>query len=157
MVIKPEFYSSQRMEFSIFNGHITCRCKVLSFDTNEEVSIRFIHDTGAYISTLNRELYEQLGFDKIKAHKQNVELGSYSSSSKGLVFTMPFLFVANYTVTNVQVFVPYSYNLKQNLLAMNVLGLFNQYIETNSLSIYLKPHNENVEFRLIAESAFAQE
>ena len=86
-----------------------------------------------------------------------MELGSYNAISKGLVFTLPFLFVANYTVKNVQVFVPYSYSQTQNLLAMNVLGLFNQYVETNTSSIFLKTHNEKVDFRLIAESAFVQE
>ena len=124
--------------------------------TKEEVDVLFIHDTGAYISTLDRELYELLGFDRIKANKHNVELGSYSSVSKGLVFTLPFLFIACYTVTNVQFFVPYAYNIKQNLLAMNVLGLFDQYISTSNSGIYLKPHNERVDFRLLAESVFAQ-
>ena len=70
---------------------------------------------------------------------------------------MPFLFVANFTVRNVQVFVPYSYEQTQNLLAMNVLGLFNQYIETDTSSIYLKPHNAKVGFGLIAESVFVHE
>ena len=54
-------------------------------------------------------------------------------------------------------FVPYSYNLTQNLLAMNVLGLFNQYIETGTSSIFLKPHNAAVDFRLIAGGVFVQE
>ena len=157
MVSKAEFFVSQRMDYFISNGHINITCKTVSYLTNEEEDILFIHDTGAYISTLNRDSYELLGFDRIKADKHNVELGSYSSVSKGLVFTLPFLFVANYTVRNVQVFVPYAYNLRQNLLAMNVLGLFNQYIETNMSSIYLKPHNDKVGFRLLAESVFMQE
>ena len=42
-------------------------------------------------------------------------------------------------------------------LAMNVLGLFNQYIETSTSSIFLKPHNEKVDFKIIAESVFVQE
>ena len=156
MVTKAEFYSSQRLEYTIENGHLTCECKVVSMITKEEADVLFIHDTGAYISTLDRELYELLGFDRIMADRHNVELGSYSSMSKGLVFTLPFLFVACYTVTNVQVFVPYAYNLKQNLLAMNVLGLFDQYVSTGSSSIFLKPHNKRVDFRLLAESAFLQ-
>ena len=157
MVTKAEFFASQRVEYFINNGHITLTCKVVSYLTNEEEDILFIHDTGAYISTLNKDSYELLGFDRIKVDRHNVELGSYNSISKGLVFTLPFLFVANYTVRNVQVFVPYAYSLRQNLLAMNVLGLFNQYIETDMSSIYLKPHNNKVDFRLLAESVFMQE
>ena len=108
---------------------------MLSYITKEEADIKYIHDTGAFISTLSKDQYEQLEFNQINVDRHNVELGSYSSVTKGLVFTLPFLFVANFTVKNVQVFVPYSYKQTQNLLAMNVLGLFNQYIETDTSSI----------------------
>ena len=157
MINRPEFFEGHRLFYALDNGHLICTCKVLNYVSKEEGSIDFIHDTGAFISTLSRDQYELLDFDKINADRHNVELGSYNSVSKGLVFTLPFLFVANFTVKNVQVFVPYSYNNTQNLLAMNVLGLFNQYIETNTSSIFLKPHNAKVDFRLIAESAFVQE
>ena len=157
MIIKFDFLVSNRLFYTIDNGHLICTCRVLHYTTKEEESVKFIHDTGAFISTLSRDFYEQMDFDKIKIDSHNVELGSYNAISKGLVFTLPFLFVANYTVKNVQVFVPYSYGHTQNLLAMNVLGLFNQYIETNTSSIFLKTHNEKVDFRLIAESAFVQE
>ena len=156
MINRPEFYTSQRLDYSLDNGHMICICKVLSHIAKKETNIEFIHDTGAFISTLSRDLYEQLDFNKIDADMHNVELGSYNSVSIGLVFTLPFLFVANFTVRNVQIFVPYSYKHKQNLLAMNVLGLFNQYIEISSSSIFLKPHNEKVDFKLIAESVFVQ-
>ena len=157
MVKKPEFFMGHRLEYELSNGHLICTCMALSYVTNEETDIEFIHDTGAFISTLSRTQYEQLDYDKIKADRHNVELGSYNSVAKGLVFTLPFLFLANFTVKNVQMFVPYSYNPTQNLLAMNVLGLFNQYIETDTSSIFLKPHNAAVDFRLIAESVFVQE
>ena len=49
-----------------------------------------------------------------------------------------------------------SYKLTQNLLAMNVLGLFNQYIEVDTSSIFFKPHNAAVDFRLIAGGVFVQ-
>ena len=156
MVIKPEFLASNRLPYILDNGHLVCTCKVLNYTTNEEESVKFIHDTGTFISTLSRDFYEQMDFNKIKIDKQNVALGSYNAVSKGLVFTLPFLFVANYTVRNVQVFVPYSYSHTQNLLAMNVLGLFNQYIETNTSSIFLKTHNKKLDFNLIAEDAFVQ-
>ena len=157
MINRPEFFEGHRLFYSLDNGHLICTCKTLNHVTNKEADIKFIHDTGAFISTLSKDQYELLDFNKIEVDRHNVELGSYNSISKGLVFTLPFLFVANFTVINVQVFVPYSYKHKQNLLAMNVLGLFNQYIETNTSSIYLKPHNAKVDFRLIAESAFVQE
>ena len=156
MVKKPEFLSGHRSAYELRNGHLICTCMMLNYITNEEAGIEFIHDTGAFISTLSRIQYEQLNYDKISIDKHNVELGSYNSVSKGIVFTLPFLFVANFTVKNVQVFVPYSYSLTQNLLAMNVLGLFNQYIEVDTSSIFLKPHNAAVDFKLIAGGAFLQ-
>ena len=157
MINRPEFIEGHRLLYTLDNGHLICTCKVLNYVSKEDGSIDFIHDTGAFISTLARDQYELLDFDKINVDRHDVELGSYNSVTKGLVFTLPFLFVANYTVKNVQVFVPYSYKHTQNLLAMNVLGLFNQYIETSTSCIFLKPHNETVDFKLIAESAFVQE
>ena len=156
MINRPEFLAGHRLSYSLNNGHLICSAKVLSYISQNEEKIRFIHDTGAFISTLSRRLYEQLDYDKINADKQNVELGSYNSVSKGIVFTLPFLFLASFTVKNVQMFVPYSYKLTQNLLAMNVLGLFNQYIEVDTSSIFLKPHNAAVDFRLIAGGVFVQ-
>ena len=157
MISRSDFFASNRMIFTLDNGHLICTCKVLKYVTNEEEDIKFIHDTGAFISTLSRSQYELLDFNQICVDRHDVELGSYNSVTKGLVFTLPFLFVANFTVKNVQVFVPYSYKHTQNLLAMNVLGLFNQYIETSTSSIFLKPHNEKLDFKLIAESVFLQE
>ena len=147
---------SNRLAYTLDNGYIICTCKVLNHATKEEESIEFIHDTGAFITTLSRDQYVRLDYDQIAVDKHDVELGSYNSVTKGLIFTLPFLFVANFTVTNVQVFVPYSYRHTQNLLAMNVLGLFNQYIKTDTSSIFLKLHNSKVDFRLLAQSAFVQ-
>ena len=157
MVKKLEFLAGHRLDYSLSNGHLICTCMTLNYITSKETDIEFIHDTGAFISTLSKSQYEQLDYDKINVDRHNVELGSYNSVSKGLVFTLPFLFVANFTVKNVQMFVPYSYTLTQNLLAMNVLGLFNQYIEVDTSSIFLKPHNSAVDFRMIAGGVFVQE
>ena len=157
MINRSEFFEGHRLLYALDNGHMICTCRVLNYVSKVERNIDFIHDTGAIISTLSREQYELLDFDKINVDRHDVELGSYNSVSKGLVFILPFLFVANFTVKNVQVFVPYSYRHTQNLLAMNVLGLFNQYIETSTSSIFLKPHNEKLDFKLIAESVFVQE
>ena len=101
MISRPEFFSGHRLAYSLANGHLNCTCKVLNYVTQEEEYINFIHDTGAFISTLSRNLYEQFEFDKINVSKHDVELGSYNSVTKGLVFTLPFLFVANFTVKNV--------------------------------------------------------
>ena len=53
MAVKPEFYASQRLKFRLVNGHMTCTCKALNYLTSTVVEIKFIHDTGAFISTLN--------------------------------------------------------------------------------------------------------
>lgn len=156
VIYRPEFLVGHKLTYALENGHLVCTCKTLSYVSKIEASIKFIHDTGAFISTLSRNLYEQLDFDKIDVDKHDVELGSYNSVTKGLVFTLPFIFITSFTVKNVQIFVPNSYKYNQNLLAMNVLGLFNQCIETSTSSIYLKPHNKKLSFKLIAESVFAQ-
>ena len=68
MITKPEFLVSNRLFYTIDNGHLVCTCGVLKYITSEVTYIKFIHDTGAFISTLSRGQYELLDFNKIKVN-----------------------------------------------------------------------------------------
>ena len=68
MVNRLEFFEGHRLLYESDNGHMICTCKMLNYVSKEEENIDFIHDTGAIITTLSREQFELLDFDKINVN-----------------------------------------------------------------------------------------
>jgi hypothetical protein len=98
-------------------------------------TIKFIVDTGAYLTVIERSRAEYLEIDLQKdgvPHK----ITSYSGEVvDGRLLSLHEIYMGKTVLTGVPVFVPLNKALPQNLLATNVLDYFKQFYDTEAYCV----------------------
>ena len=76
-----------RVPFTRANGHAYLKLLIVCSGSTENDTIRFVYDTGAYITVLNREEYEWFNLNKLP--RKEVTIGSYDGATPGYLFQIP--------------------------------------------------------------------
>ena len=114
-----------RMEYERTKGQIFLRIQIVCEGSTNSDKIKFIYDTGAYLTVINREMYEWFNLNKLP--RKEATMGGYVSSAPGYVFQIPGLVVGKRLLSGVWAFTPKSIDIKQNLLGDNVIEYFRSF------------------------------
>ncbi|MCL2604059.1 MAG: retroviral-like aspartic protease family protein [Defluviitaleaceae bacterium] len=120
------------------DGHIIIRVPIIVEGGANNDTIDFIYDTGAYITVISNERYEQFNLDKLP--RIDVTVGGYTGATPGYLFKIPGLRLGKKVLTGVWAFSPKDSALRQNLLGCNVIEYFCPYQDNENDCIYF---NEN--------------
>ena len=84
--------------------------------------IKFMYDTGAFITVVNRQWYEFYQLNRLPRFE--TILNGYVGSAPGYIFQIPGLIIGRRLLTGVWAFTPKSMNIEHNLLGDNVIEYF---------------------------------
>jgi len=140
-----------RVSFKRFNSHTYLELNIVCKGSTEADTIRFIYDTGAYLTVLNKEVYEWFSLDKLP--RKEITIGSYNGSTPGYLFQIPGLKVGEKLLTGIWAFSPKSEEIKQNLLGDNVIEYFRPFQDNLYDCIYFL-ENPNPEPYISSDGAF---
>jgi len=111
-----------KMEYERTKGQVTLRVQIVCEGSTDADKIKFIYDTGAYLTVLNKEMYEWFNLDKLP--RKEATMGGYVSSTPGYIFQIPGLVIGQRLLSGVWAFTPKSKDIRQNLLGDNVIEYF---------------------------------
>jgi len=123
-----------RVPYKRVNSHAYIKLNVVCKGSTETDTIRFVYDTGAYLTVINREVYEWFNLDKLP--RTEITIGSYNGTTSGYLFQIPGLKVGEKLLTGIWAFSPNSYEIKQNLLGDNVIEYFRPFQDNLNDCIY---------------------
>ncbi|MCL2171856.1 MAG: retroviral-like aspartic protease family protein [Defluviitaleaceae bacterium] len=123
-----------RLKYSRSKGHIYIRVPIVREGSTDSDRIEFIYDTGAYITVINREMYEFHGLDKLP--RKDAMMGSYVGATPGYIFQIPGIIIGNRLLAGVWAFTPKTKNIKQNLLGDNVIEYFRPFQDNQEDCFY---------------------
>jgi len=123
--------------------HVTLRA-IHENSPNEGTKIRFIFDTGAYLTVISRGTAIKCGFDKLP--KTTTYLFGFGGGLDVDFVRIPGLMVLNKLISNVPVLIPHDeYRKHKNekklipdVLGLNVLEYYNYFVDTENGRLYLK-------------------
>ena len=122
------FDEKTKVPFTRRKGNTYIQVPIICEGSTEDDVIKFIYDTGAYITVINKERYEWFKLDKLPRWESSI--GSYSGATAGYVFKIPGLVIAQRLLTGVWAFSPKGDGEKQNLLGDNVIEYFRSFHDT---------------------------
>ena len=123
-----------RVEITRFGGQKLVRIPIVCEGSKDSDKILFIFDTGAYITIINRELYEWYKLDKLP--RTDATISSYSGKINGYAFQIPGLIIGQKLLTGVWAFSPISRKARQNLIGNNVIDYFLPFLDNLNDCIY---------------------
>ena len=141
-----------RVPFKRLNGHACLKINIVCLGSTETDTIRFVYDTGAYITVINREVYEWFSLDKLP--RTDITISSYNGSTPGYLFQIPGLKIGEKLLTGIWTFSPKSDEIKQNLLGDNVIEYFRPFHDNLNDCIYFI-ENPNPEPYISPDGAFS--
>ena len=97
--------------------------------------IRFLVDTGAYITMINSRVSLRLGFDKLPSIVDDFPLTGIGGACKAALKEIPGMIIGDRTLKGVKIAIPHD-ETKYNILGLNVLEHFKFLIDTNLNKIY---------------------
>ncbi|MCL2204727.1 MAG: retroviral-like aspartic protease family protein [Defluviitaleaceae bacterium] len=95
-----------KVKYNRQKGHVYLAIPIVSEGSDENSRIPFMYDTGAYITVINREMYEWHGLDKLP--RRAATMGGYVGSTPGYIFQIPGLIVGKRLLVGVWAFTPKS-------------------------------------------------
>jgi hypothetical protein len=128
------FNDKTKVEFTRDKGQVYLNIPIVCEGSTDGDSIEFIYDTGAYITVINRERYENYGLDKLP--RRETSIGGYVGLAPGYVFQIPGLIIGNKLLSGVWAFTPISMEIKQNLLGDNVIEYFRPFQDNLHSCLY---------------------
>ncbi|MCL2189335.1 MAG: retroviral-like aspartic protease family protein [Defluviitaleaceae bacterium] len=111
-----------RVEYNRSKGHVYIDIPIIREGGTNSDRINFMYDTGAYITVINREMYEWYGLNKFP--RRAATMGGYVGSTPGYIFQVPGMKIGKRLLLGVWAFTPKSKEIKQNLLGDNVIEYF---------------------------------
>ena len=141
-----------RVPFKRSNGHAYLKLSIVCMGSTETDTIRFVYDTGAYLTVINKEVYEWFNLDKLP--RKEITIGSYNGSTHGYLFQIPGLKIGEKLLTGIWAFSPKSDDVKQNLLGDNVIEYFRPFQDNLNDCIYFI-ENPNPEPYISPDGAFS--
>jgi len=141
-----------RVPYKRINGHAYLKLNIVCKGSTENDTIRFIYDTGAYITVLKREEYEWFSLNKLP--RKEGTIGSYDGATPGYLFQIPGLKIGEKLLTGVWAFSPKSYEIKQNLLGDNIIEYFRPFQDNLNDCIYFI-ENPSPEPYISSDGAFS--
>jgi len=84
------------------NGHAYLKLNVVCKGSTETDTIRFVYDTGAYLTVINKEVYQWFSLDKLP--RTEATIGSYNGSTPSFLFQIPGLKVGEKLLTGIWAF-----------------------------------------------------
>lgn len=115
-------------------GHIYLDIAIICKGSTEDDTIEFIYDTGAYLTVINRDIYEWFNLNKLP--RREVTIGGYNATTTGYLFQIPGLKIGEKLLTGVWAFSPKHKDIKQNLLGDNVIEYFRPFQDNLNDCIY---------------------
>jgi len=103
-------------------GQVYLDVQVVCEGSTDSDKIDFMYDTGAFLTVINREIYEWFGLHKLP--RKEVTISGYIGSTPGYMFQIPGLVIGKRLLSGVWAFTPKSKDVKQNLLGDNVIEYF---------------------------------
>ena len=76
-----------KVEYNRSKGHVYVDIPIVCESSTDSDRINFMYDTGAYITVINREMYEWHGLDKLP--RRGATMGGYVGSTAGYIFQIP--------------------------------------------------------------------
>jgi len=140
-----------RVPFKRFNCHAYLELNIVCKGSTESDTIRFIYDTGAYLTVLNKEVYEWFNLDNLS--RTEATIGGYNGTTPGYLFQIPGLKVGEKLLTGIWAFSPRSDEIKQNLLGDNVIEYFRPFQDNLNDCIYFL-ENPNPEPYISSDGVF---
>lgn len=123
-----------QMNYWRLKGQVFLSVQIVCEGSTDKDKIDFIYDTGAYLTVINKEMYEWFNLDKLP--RKEAKMGGYVSSASGYVFQIPGLVVGKRLLSGVWAFTPKSKDIKQNLLGDNVIEYFRPLQDNQSDCFY---------------------
>ncbi|MCL2188923.1 MAG: hypothetical protein FWC16_08390 [Defluviitaleaceae bacterium] len=111
-----------KVKYTRLKGHTYLDIPIIREGSDENSNITFLYDTGAYITVINREIYEWHSLNKLP--RKEAMMGGHVGSTPGYIFQIPGLKVGKRLFIGVWAFTPKCKNIKQNLLGDNVIEYF---------------------------------
>ena len=128
------------MEYWRTKGQVFLSVQIVCEGSSETDKIDFIYDTGAYLTVINREVYEWFDLDKLPRKEANMSGYVSFSSTGGYVFQIPALVIGGRLLSGVWAFTPKSKDMKQNLLGDNVIEYFRPFQDNQEDCFYFAPN-----------------
>ena len=123
-----------RISYIRSKGHIYIDIILVCEGSTENDTIDFIYDTGAYLTTINKYVYEWFNLSRLP--RKEITIGGYNGVTPGYMFQIPGLKVGEKLLTGVWAFSPKSDEIKQNLLGDNVIEYFRPFQDNLNDCIY---------------------
>ena len=127
-----------KMEYERLKGQVFLRVQIVCEGSTDTDIIKFIYDTGAYLTVINREVYEWFNLDKLP--RQEAAIGGYAASAEGYIFQIPALVIGGRLLSGVWAFTPKRKDLDQNLLGDNVIEYFRPFQDNQENCFYFVPN-----------------
>ena len=118
----PKTNERKRVKYERAKGQVYLDVPIVCEGSTASDTILFMYDTGAYITVINKEYYEEYKLNKLP--RKDATLGGYVGSVFGYVFQIPGLIIGQRLLIGVWAFTPKSMDVKQNLLGDNVIEYF---------------------------------
>jgi len=115
-------------------GHVYLELPIICKGSTDTDKILFVYDTGAYLTIINREIYEWYGLNTLP--RRETVVNGYIGTTPGYLFQIPSLKVGEKLLTGVWAFSPKSSDIKYNLLGDNVIEYFRPFQDNLNKCIY---------------------
>jgi len=141
-----------RVRYDRIKGQIYIEIPIVCEGSTDSDKIPFMYDTGAFLTVINREIYEWYSLDRLP--RKPTSMGGYVGSATGYLFQIPGLVIGQRLLTGVWAFTPKSMDVKQNLLGDNVIEYFMPIQDNFNDCIYF-PDNPKPEPYMHPETGFS--
>jgi len=123
-----------KVQYKRDKGHNYLNIPLVCKGSTEKDTINFIYDTGAYLTVVNKDIYEWFNLNELPRNKLVIK--SYDGITPGYLFKIPGLMIGSKLLTGIWAFTPDSNEVKQNLLGDNVIEYFRPFQDNLNDCIY---------------------
>ena len=116
-------------------------------ELNHSKKIRFMIDTGAYLTVINNFTANELEHTLWKSIISSIPLAGFTGRTTATLKEIPKIIIGGRTLIGAKVAIPHD-DTKQNILGMNILEHFAFFMDTNNMSMYFA---DNLNYKLPEE------